>query len=366
MSDSTDQNFADSAKNTQAATATSYFDDPELDKATAKIIAIARQEGAPKAIAAANLELVAELRRVKKQQIYSGERNDVGKSVVHSFEHYIKKLRRFLINESGGHAGDAYKRVKEAVVFEKLEDCGVPTLPVRRSQLHKLGTVDEEGQLAVWSASLGVAPAADITPKIIATAAIELGYTDVKLPGPTAAESKKSMREDWAIFKQETNARFGEEIRPFFARMDRHLAIVDKSKAPETGVEPPTDAPSPAHSPTAGGTPKATTQPNSTPIPVTPGTSLGPSSQDSHPKLTNVPELAVTVGQDGKSILLKFENEAQKNAVRGKLNFFALGYRWDDPSRSWRRRIDDDASRQKQLEQITVDFRKAGVLVKST
>lgn len=258
MSDES-KKFADSAKNDQPKEI-SFFEHDELDQATAKIINLALKESTPKPNDSVNRDLVAELRRVKKEQVYLGERNEQGKSIILSFDKYLKKMRKILKTVNGKLSGDAYKRIKEAVVHEKLEDCGSTTLPIRRSQLHKLGTVDEEGQFEVWTKALLRAPVPKITPKIIALTAHECGYKDVKLPGLTASEKKTCIEEDWKSFKKETLAKFGDDIRPFFSRMDRHLAAEDKNDKREPDSVPlKGDGTIPA--PQGGDKPETTPQP---------------------------------------------------------------------------------------------------------
>ncbi len=75
--------------------------------------------------------------------------------------------------------------------------------------------------------------------------------------------------------------------------------------------------------------------------------------------------LSARVWKDETGVMIGFKSARHKQAVAAKIPFFHLGYRWDDSTRSWRRRFHDEGSRDKELNDIMAKFRDSGVEVQA-
>lgn len=222
------QEFADSAKTPQNDQA--YFGNEALNSATREMIAVLTKEVVKEG--PVKPELVTLLRMIQSKQLYAGERDENGRQVFKSFDHYIKTFRKIYVAESGGNKGDRYKHVKDALLYNRLKDAGVPSLPQKNSVLRKLTTVEPELQIDVWLRTLKETNVAEITPAKVVEAAHALGDNEVKFPPPTASSEKPKLREAWTKFKDDVTIKFGPSIQRHFPLIDVFLEKKSKTAAP--------------------------------------------------------------------------------------------------------------------------------------
>lgn len=221
--------FADSAKIPQEDQA--YFENEALNSATREMILVlnkeVQKEGPVKA------ELVMLLRSIQTKQLYAGERNEDGRQVFKTFEHYLREFRRIFVRQKGRHAGERYKQVTDALLHNRLVDAGVAVLPLKKSVYRKLSTVEPELQVDTWTRVVTGTDVNAVNPAKVVESAHALGDTKSKFPPPTASSEKPKLREAWIAFKADVVAEFGSSIQRHFHRLDAFIEKKGKDTTPK-------------------------------------------------------------------------------------------------------------------------------------
>jgi len=221
-----DQEFAESAKNEI------YYDNAPLNTATHAMFKIL-DEAPPKADPVKR-GLAQLLREVQTQQLFAGERDENGKQLLKSFEHWVKSARRFYVHRAGGSKGDKYKHVTEALTYNRLEDAKLSPLPDKRSVLHKVSSVELELQVIAWEQTLKDTGGKNITPMHVAKAAIAVGSKCVTIPPLTASSKMPEIRQEWAATKSDLVKDFGQGAERHFTRLD--ALLLKKERSAEAGA----------------------------------------------------------------------------------------------------------------------------------
>lgn len=315
-----DPKFADSAKN-----GVPFFENEALNNATRKLFEILNEERPKEGPVKAPLARL--LREIQTRQMFAGERDENGRQVFKTFEHFVKYVRRLYVGLPGGHKGDRYKHVTEALTYNRLEDAKCTILPVQRSVLQKLCTVEPEIQIDAWDKTVKDTGGKGITPADVAKAAIALGDVKVSLPAPTASSKMPLVRQRWDRFKFDVVAKFGDSIREFFPPLDE--VIVSKGEKSANQVSAVPEAKPAPEKPAPEAKPEEPAQ-------------SAPIGADADELTARQPVESglgtVKIWSEGDAHVLRFNSPKHKEEVTSKVSIWHMGYRRSDGSYNWRRK----------------------------
>jgi len=188
-----------------------------------------------------DLSICNDLRQIQSLSLFKAPKDEEGEDQFDTYDAFadwvIKDIRRKLREEPDKSLlKSGYKRINEALVYNRLAGVVAGPLPSRRAQLQALEKCHEEKQVRIWETAVSQAGEEKITGPMIIRIAQTLGER-IPDPAPSASSVLAKVRASWKRLRIEITGIPSVNSSINFIKLDELLAGKGNSDALGAGLE---------------------------------------------------------------------------------------------------------------------------------